>query len=239
MRGTKSHAVVLLSGGVDSSTALALALRDGHVCHALTFQYGQRHSAEVEAAKRIARSMGVSDHRIVAAHLGELGGSALTDRALPVPKGRTREQIGSDIPVTYVPARNTIFLSYALSLAEVTASDYIYIGVSAVDSSGYPDCRPEYIEAFRRLAALATRRAVEERAPQIVTPFIKKSKADIIRAGVGMGVDYSLTVSCYDPDAQGLACGACDSCLLRRRAFADAGVPDPTVYQPGVKFPGR
>ncbi len=228
-----ADAVVLLSGGIDSSTALAIAIRSGHCCHALTFRYGQRHELEVEAAGRIARTLGAADHRIIAIPLGELGGSTLTDRSAPVPRGREPEEMARQIPSTYVPARNTIFLAYALAVAEITRSDFIYLGVSAVDYSGYPDCRPEYVEAFKDLAALATRRAVEGWPPQIVAPLLHLSKAQIIRKGIQLAVDYSLTLSCYDPDEAGRACGHCDSCLLRRRGFSEAGLPDPAVYQPG------
>jgi 7-cyano-7-deazaguanine synthase len=225
---TGAGAVVLLSGGLDSATALAVAAEDGFLCHALSFRYGQRHAVELEAAARVARTLGAADHRVLDLPLGRLGGSALTDPAVEVPLDR---EFDESIPVTYVPARNTIFLAFALACAEVTASDAIYIGVNALDYSGYPDCRPAYVEAFQRLAALATRRAVEGRAPRIVAPLIGMSKADIIRRGVRLGVDYSLTVSCYVPDAQGRACGRCDSCRLRRRGFQEAAVPDPTRYR--------
>jgi 7-cyano-7-deazaguanine synthase len=222
-------AVVLLSGGVDSATALAVALSEGYRCHALTFLYGQRHGLEVEAARRVAESLGAADHRTLELPLGELGGSALTDPSLAVP-----DRPSEGIPATYVPARNTIFLAFALAYAEVTRSYAIYVGVNAVDYSGYPDCRPEYVEAFRRLAALATRRAVEEGGPAVVAPVIHMTKAEIIRAGVRLGVDYAPTLSCYNPDAAGRACGVCDSCRLRRKGFREAGVPDPTLYQPSA-----
>ncbi len=222
------HAVVLLSGGVDSATTLAVAVRDGCLCHALSFRYGQRHAVELEAARRVSESLGALEHRVLNLPLGQLGGSALTDLSLEVPQG---DEFGRAIPVTYVPARNTIFLAVGLAYAEVTGSDALYIGANAVDYSGYPDCRPEFIEAFRRLAGLATRRAVEGRPPKIVAPLMNLSKADIIRTGLGLGVDYGLTVSCYDPDARARACGRCDSCRLRRKGFREAGVPDPTVYQ--------
>jgi 7-cyano-7-deazaguanine synthase len=237
VQGRSSDAVVLLSGGMDSATTLAIAARDGRRCHAVTFRYGQRHALEVEAAARVAKALGAADHRILEVPLGEFAPSALTDPSATVPKGRTEDDMRAGIPATYVPARNTIFLAFALALAEATESDAIYIGVNAVDYSGYPDCRPEYVEAFARLAALATRRAVEGRPTQIVAPLLSLSKAEIIRTGVRLGVDYSLTLSCYDPDEQGRACGACDSCLLRRRGFIEAGVPDPTRYRPGVTFP--
>ena len=220
---------MLLSGGLDSATTLAIAVSEGHVCHALSFRYGQRHAMEVDAAARIAAALGAADHRVIEIALGELGGSSLTDRSQPVPNGTSDEQI----PSTYVPARNTIFLSYALAVAEVTGSDFIYLGVNAVDYSGYPDCRPEYVEAFQRLASLATRRAVQGRGPKIVAPLLSLSKADIIRRGRELGVDYSMTLSCYDPDEGGRACGRCDSCRLRRRGFREAGVHDSTVYQRG------
>jgi 7-cyano-7-deazaguanine synthase len=225
---TRPGAVVLLSGGLDSATALAVAAEDGFLCHALSFRYGQRHAVELEAAARVARSLGAADHRVLDLPLGELGGSALTDPAIEVPLDR---KTGRGIPVTYVPARNTVFLAFALAWAEVTASDAIYIGVNALDYSGYPDCRPEYVEAFQQMAALATRRAVEGRAPRIAAPLIGMTKADIIRTGARLGVDYALTVSCYAPDAQGGACGRCDSCRLRRKGFQEAGVPDPTRYR--------
>jgi 7-cyano-7-deazaguanine synthase len=225
---TGPGAVVLLSGGLDSATALAIAVQEGLLCHALSFRYGQRHAVELQAAGRLARSLGAADHRILDLPLGQLGGSALTDAAIEVPLDR---QIDQSIPVTYVPARNTIFLAFALALAEVTGSDAIYIGVNALDYSGYPDCRPEYIEAFQQVASLATRRAAEGRGPRIVAPLIGMTKADIIRAGARLGVDYSLTLSCYVPDDEGHACGRCDSCRLRRRGFEQAGVPDPTRYR--------
>lgn len=236
--GTKTDAVVLLSGGIDSSTALAVALRDGHRCHAVTFRYGQRHDAEVEAAAKVARALGVADHKVIPLSLGELSGSSLTDRSRTIPKNRSQAEMGSGIPSTYVPGRNTIFLAYALTIAEVIGADSVYVGVNSVDYSGYPDCRPEYIEAFRRLAALATRRAVEGRPPEIVAPLQSMGKAQIIRTGTRLGVDYSLTLSCYDPDSRGRACGHCDACALRRRGFREAGVPDPTAYQTGVSLSG-
>ncbi|MHC4479416.1 MAG: 7-cyano-7-deazaguanine synthase QueC [Planctomycetota bacterium] len=222
----RGDAVVLLSGGVDSATALAIAARDGWRCHALSFRYGQRHAAELEAARRVADSLGAAEHRILDLPLGELGGSALTDPAIGVPREPTE-----GIPSTYVPARNTIFLAFGLAFAEVSGAEAIYVGVNAVDYSGYPDCRPEFIEAFRRLAAVATRNAVEGAPARIVAPLIEMTKAEIIRTGTELGVDYSLTVSCYDPDEAGRACGECDSCRLRRRGFAEAGLADPTVYR--------
>lgn len=224
-------AVVLLSGGVDSATTLAIAVSRGCRCHALSFRYGQRHAVEIEAARRVAESLGAVEHRILTVPMGELGGSALTDEAVPLPHDRAEQEMAQGIPVTYVPARNTVFLAFALAFAEVVGADAIYIGVNAIDYSGYPDCRPEYIEAFQRVAALATRRAVEGTAPAIVAPLISMTKAEIIRAGLSLGVDYSLTVSCYDPDAAGRACGRCDSCRLRRKGFNEAGVRDPTIYR--------
>ena len=229
-RTTGGDAVVLLSGGLDSATALAIAVKDGFRCHALSFRYGQRHAVEIEAARRVARSLGAVEHRILALPLAELGDSALTDPEAAIPRDRTAAEMVGGIPPTYVPARNTIFLAFALALAEVTGSEAVYVGVNAVDYSGYPDCRPDYIEAWRRVAALATRQAVETGGPRIEAPLIGMTKAEIIRTGLRLGVDYSLTVSCYDPDGQGRACGRCDSCALRRRGFEAAGVPDPTVY---------
>ncbi len=221
-------AVVLLSGGLDSATALAFAVSEGLACHALSFRYGQRHAVELQAAARVAQSLGAVEHRVLDLPIAQFGGSALTDPDIDVPLDR---EIDRSIPVTYVPARNTIFLAFALAFAEVTDSDDIYIGVNALDYSGYPDCRPEYVEAFQQVASLATRRAVEGQGPRIVAPLIDMTKADIIRAGVRMGVDYALTVSCYNPDADGRACGRCDSCRLRRKGFKEAGVPDPTRYR--------
>ncbi len=221
------HAVVLLSGGLDSATCLAMARDQGFSITALSFDYGQRHTAELQAAQRIAADLGVSDHRILRLDLGLIGGSALTDAAIAVP-----EQPGEGIPVTYVPARNTVFLALALGLAEVTQARYIFIGVNAVDYSGYPDCRPEFIEAFARLANVATKAGVEGEGMDIRTPLITLSKADIIRAGTALGVDYSQTVSCYQADDDGRACGVCDACRLRRKGFDDAGLPDPTRYRP-------
>lgn len=220
-------AVVLLSGGLDSATTLALARDEGLDCHALSFRYGQRHAAELDAARAVARQLGVTNHRIADIDLALFGGSALTDASIDVP-----EEPAEGIPATYVPARNTIFLSYALALAEVVEADSIFIGVNAVDYSGYPDCRPEYIERFQAMANVATKRAVEGRRTRIRTPLIDRPKAQIIRRGMELGVDYSLTVSCYQADEQGRACGVCDACRLRRQGFADAGVADPTRYQP-------
>ena len=219
-------AVVLLSGGLDSTTTLALATRDAYTVHALTFRYGQRHAHEIEAARRIAARYCVVRHDIVDVDLRAFGGSALT-ADIPVPKDRA---IGDAIPVTYVPARNTIFLSFALAYAEVTGASDIFIGVNVTDSSGYPDCRPEYIAAFERLANLATKGAVEGRLPvRMHTPLIDLTKAEIIQLGLSLGVNYSLTTSCYDPDPSGRACGRCDACQLRLRGFAELGLTDPAL----------
>lgn len=222
-------AVVLLSGGLDSATALALARARGFECYALSFRYGQRHAVELAAARRVARALGARAHKVMTIDLRAFGGSALTSD-LPVPKGRSVRQMGRGIPITYVPARNTIFLSFALAWAEVLGARDIFIGVNAVDYSGYPDCRPEFIHAFEKLAAVATKAGVEGQPFTIHAPLSGMTKADIIRAGVAAGVDYSLTHSCYDPATDGRACGRCDSCLLRRKGFEDAGVADPTRY---------
>ena len=224
LRGTP--AVVLVSGGLDSATTLAIARERGHRCHALSFDYGQRHSIELGAARRIAQGIGVVEHRVLAMPIGELGHSALTDPAIAVP-----ETPGEGVPVTYVPARNTVFLACALGYAEVIDAQHIYIGVNAVDYSGYPDCRPAFIRAFEYLANLATRAAIEGRLMNIHAPLIELSKADIIRRGMALGVDYAATISCYQPDTQGRACGRCDSCRLRRAGFEEAGIPDPTRYR--------
>lgn len=223
------RAVVLLSGGLDSTTCLALARRDGFEPVCLSISYGQRHSVELERAKTVAKAMGVTDHRVVTVDLRAIGGSALTD-AIEVPKHDDVSQVKAEIPVTYVPARNTIFLGLALGLAEVVGGTDLYIGVNAVDYSGYPDCRPEFIRAFEGLATLATKAGVEGKRFTVHAPLSGMTKADIIRAGLAAGVDYSLTHSCYDPAADGGACGRCDSCLLRKKGFADAGVADPTRY---------
>jgi 7-cyano-7-deazaguanine synthase len=226
----KKKAVVLLSGGLDSATTLALALAEGFAIYALSFRYGQRHSIELEGARRIASSFGVEKHLIVDIDLGAIGGSALTDE-IEVPKGRSSDEMSSAIPVTYVPARNTIFLSFALAWSEVLGANDIFIGVNALDYSGYPDCRSEYIEAFERMASLATRSGVEGRGRlKIHTPLVQMTKAEIIEIGLGLGVDYSLTHSCYDPRADGRACGRCDSCLLRLKGFREAGARDPISY---------
>lgn len=222
--------MVLLSGGLDSATALAIARSEGFACHALSFRYGQRHAVELAAAERVAKSQGVVSHRTIEIDLRQFGGSALTSDA-PVPKKATADEIGQDIPITYVPARNTIFLSYALALAEVLGATDIYIGVNALDYSGYPDCRPEYIVAFEQVANLATKAAVAGgQKLKIHAPLIQLTKAQIIRRGLDLGVDYSLTSSCYDPDPTGRACGHCDSCLLRLKGFAENGVRDPIRY---------
>ncbi len=224
-------AVCLLSGGLDSATALAFARRDGFACYALSFDYGQRHRIELEAAARVARSLGAVEHKTVVIDLRLFGGSALT-ADIDVPKDRPASAMTHGIPITYVPARNTIFLSFALAWAEVLACSDIFIGVNAVDYSGYPDCRPDYILAFERMANLATRAGVEgAQKLTIHTPLIACSKAEIIRAGLALGVDYSLTHSCYDPAADGRACGHCDSCLLRVAGFAAAGAVDPLPYR--------
>ena len=222
-------AVVLLSGGLDSTTTLAIARAEGFSPRPITFRYGQRHAVEVEAARRVAAALGVSEPVVVDLDLRVFGGSALTD-AIDVPKDRTDDEMAEGIPVTYVPARNTIFLSYALALAEVAGAADIFLGVNAVDYSGYPDCRPEYIRAFEQMANLATKAAVEGRRLSIHAPLIHWTKAQIIRRGVALGVDYGITHSCYDPSPYGRACGQCDSCLIRKRGFAEAGVPDPTRY---------
>jgi 7-cyano-7-deazaguanine synthase len=224
------RAVVLLSGGVDSSTTLAVARQREFETYALSFRYGQRHDVEVEAARRVAQALGAARHEIITIDLRAFGGSALTDD-IAVPKDRTASEIGRSIPITYVPARNTIFLSYALAWAEVLDAQDIFIGVNALDYSGYPDCRPEYIGAYERMANFATRAAVEQRKRiKIHTPLIHLSKADIIREGLALGVDFASTVSCYDPAPDGRACGRCDACVLRRKGFAEAGVADPTRY---------
>ncbi|HVM63403.1 MAG TPA: 7-cyano-7-deazaguanine synthase QueC [Acidimicrobiales bacterium] len=226
------QAIVLLSGGIDSTTALAIARDEGFRCNALSFSYGQRHSSELDAARRVAAALGVQRQVVVDIDLRRFGGSALTGD-IEVPKGRDLEAEGDAIPVTYVPARNTIFLSYALAFAETSGASDIFIGVNALDYSGYPDCRPEYIAAFQHMANLATKVGVEGIAKiAIRAPLIEMTKAEIIRRGTALGVDYGLTVSCYDADIAGRACRRCDSCQLRARGFAEAGVADPTKYQP-------
>ncbi len=230
MADEQRRAVCLLSGGLDSATCLALARRDGFACYALSFDYGQRHRIELDAAHQLARQLGAREHLVVPVDLTVFGGSALT-ADLAVPKSDTAEGIGTGIPITYVPARNTIFLSLALAWAEVLEAAAIFLGVNAIDYSGYPDCRPAFIHAFERMANLATRAGVEGRTPlRIHTPLIELNKAAIVRLAVETGVDLGLTRSCYDPDALGRACGHCDSCLLRRKGFVEAGVADPVEY---------
>ena len=221
-------AVVLLSGGLDSATTLAIARGEGYACHAISFRYGQRHAAELAAARRVAQQLGAVEHKTVGIDLDEIGGSALTDPHMEVPTSPTE-----GIPVTYVPARNTVFLALALGWAEVLGARDIFIGVNAVDYSGYPDCRPEFVAAFERVANLATRAGVEGERFRIRTPLIHLSKAEIIREGTRLGVDYALTVSCYAADQEGRACGVCDSCRLRRAGFEAAGISDPTRYRQG------
>jgi len=234
-QATIVNAVVLLSGGLDSATVLAIAKAEGFRLHALSVRYGQRHHAELEAARRIAASLGAVEHREVTLDLAQFGGSALT-ADIPVPVNRSAVDVGrGGIPVTYVPARNTIFLSLALAWAEVLGAADIFLGVNALDYSGYPDCRPEYIEAFQRMARLATRAGVEGTAITIHAPLIALSKADIIRRGLALGVDYSLTLSCYQPESDGTACGACDACTLRLKGFAEAGATDPVRYRAGAR----
>ena len=227
VQSSRPPAVVLVSGGLDSATCLAIARAAGHDCYALSFAYGQRHEAELAAAARVAHALGAVEHRVMHIDLAMFGGSALTDTGIAVPEAPT-----TGIPVTYVPARNTVFLSLALAWSEVLGAHDIFIGVNAVDYSGYPDCRPAFVEAFERMANLATRAGVEDAQPLAIrAPLIALSKADIIRRGLALGVDYALTVSCYQADAQGRACGRCDSCRLRSEGFAAAGVADPTRYR--------
>ena len=229
--GDQKNAIILLSGGLDSATVAAIARADDYNVHALSFRYGQRHDVELQAAQAIAATQGIANHRIIDIDLRQFGGSALTDD-IDVPKDRADEAIGEGIPITYVPARNTIFLSYALAWAEVLPAADIFIGVNALDYSGYPDCRPDFIAAFEHMANLATRTGVEgEDRITIHTPLLEMTKADIIRAGTELGVDYATTISCYDPDEKGKACGACDACILRQKGFAGAGIADPTRYQ--------
>ena len=227
-------AVVLLSGGLDSATVLAIAKSEGFAPVVLSFRYGQRHEIELAAARRVAASQGVSRHEVVEIDLRAFGGSALTSE-VAVPKRQSADEIGSDIPITYVPARNTIFLSFALALAETIDTGDIFLGVNALDYSGYPDCRPEYLAAYENMANLATKAAVEgRRTVKLHAPLLHMTKAQIIARGLELGVDYSLTSSCYDPDPAGLACGQCDSCLLRLRGFAENGLADPIAYQPAA-----
>ncbi len=225
------RAVVLLSGGLDSSTCLAIAARDGFEVHALSVDYGQRHRGELDRARRVARALGAAGHRVVRVDLSAFGGSALTDASIAVPKGRSPRAMATGIPVTYVPARNTVLLALALANAETLGAEDVYVGVNAIDYSGYPDCRPEFIHAFERLARVATKAGVEGRPLRIRAPLLRLSKAGIIRLGTKLGVPYRLTMSCYDP-VRGRACGRCDACELRRKGFAEAGVPDPTLYTP-------
>lgn len=222
---TEKRAVILLSGGLDSATVVAMAKADGFACYTMSFDYGQRHRAELQAAERVAKDLGVVEHKVIGLNLNGIGGSALTDSSIAVP-----ETPGEGIPVTYVPARNTVFLSLALGWAEVLGARDIFIGVNAVDYSGYPDCRPEFVESFERMANLATKAGVEGQGFTIQAPLQMLSKADIVKAGTRLGVDYGLTVSCYQADDQGRACGKCDSCRLRAEGFSAAGVPDPTRY---------
>ncbi len=226
-------AVVLLSGGLDSATVLAKAVADGLRCHALSVDYGQRHRAELEAARRVAHALGAVEHRVVRVDLGAFGGSALTDHSIAVPRTPS-----AGIPITYVPARNTVFLALALAHAEVVAADAIHTGANAVDYSGYPDCRPEFLAAFERMANLATKRAIEGAPIRIEAPIVHLSKSEIVRLGHGLGVDFSLTVSCYDADEAGRACGECDACRIRRDGFRQAGIPDPTRYGGMREAPG-
>ena len=221
----QARAVVLISGGLDSATCLAIALQQKYACYALSFDYGQRHRSELKAADSLARNMGVIEHKVIPIDMAGIGGSALTDMIIAVPEAET-----DGIPVTYVPARNTVFLAYALGWAEVLAADAIFIGVNALDYSGYPDCRAEYIDAFTRMANLATRAGVEGKSIRIETPLIDLTKAEIIQLGISLGVDYGQTVSCYQADKEGRACGRCDSCRIRKKGFAEAGLNDPTDY---------
>ncbi len=232
--GLNSRAVVLLSGGLDSATVLAEAAASGFEPYALTVEYGQRHQAEIDAARQVAESLGVAKHVTTALDLRTFGGSALTDD-IDVPKDTSPSEIGKDVPATYVPARNTIFLSLAMTWAETLDANDIFIGVNALDYSGYPDCRPEFIEAFEKLAAVATKAGVTGSPIRIHTPLIQMTKREIIARGIELGVDYGLTLSCYDPTIDGAACGRCDACALRRKGFEEAGVPDPTRYEAGVE----
>jgi 7-cyano-7-deazaguanine synthase len=228
--GRRERAVVLLSGGLDSSTCLAVARSEGLEAHALSVNYGQRHRGELDRARRIARALGAAGHRVVRVDLAAFGGSALTDAGIAVPKGRTVGRMAREIPVTYVPARNTVLLALALAHAETIGAGQIFVGVNAIDYSGYPDCRPAFLRAFERLAAVATKAGVEGQRVRIRAPLLRLSKAGIVKLGTGLGVPYRLTMSCYDP-VRGRACGRCDACVLRRKGFADAGVPDPTLYR--------
>ena len=226
----QKKAIVLSSGGVDSTTAMALAKQEGYKMYSLSFQYGQRHTLELDAARRVAKALKAEEHLVIDIDLAKIGGSALTGD-IDVPKGRTEREMAQDIPSTYVPARNTIFLSYALAWAEVIGATDIFLGVNAIDYSGYPDCRPAYIEAFERMGNLATKAAIEGKQKiRIRTPLIHMTKAEIIRKGTELGVNYSITHSCYDPSSEGKACGQCDSCLLRRKGFREAGIEDAIEY---------
>ena len=234
MKPVSPKAVVLTSGGLDSATVLAIAKSQNYECHCLSFFYGQRHHQELIAARKVSAALGAAGHYEVSVDLGKLGGSALTD-TIKVPKNRDAHAMGGSIPVTYVPARNTIFLSYALAWAEVMDAPDIFIGVNALDYSGYPDCRPEYIAAFEKMANLALKTSVEgKRTIRILAPLQHMTKAEIILTGTALNVDYAMTHSCYDPDPDGRACGSCDSCLLRKKGFIEAGVPDPTQYAPSA-----
>jgi 7-cyano-7-deazaguanine synthase len=226
----KRNAVVLLSGGLDSATCLAIANAEGFACHAISFRYGQRHQYELDRAVKVAAKLGAASHRIIDIDLAQFGGSALTDGAIAVPKSDTVDQIGSEIPVTYVPARNTVFLSLSLAFAEVVGARDIFIGVNALDYSGYPDCRPEFIAAFQTMANLATKASVESDSPLTIhTPLIDLTKGQIVARGLALGVDYSMTLSCYDPGLGGVSCGHCDACLLRAKGFAENGLRDPVL----------
>lgn len=234
MKRKADRAVILLSGGVDSSTTLAIAREEGYETYALSFRYGQRHDREILAAQNVAEYFGVKKHIVLDIDLKSFGGSALTDD-IPVPKNRDALEMSDHIPVTYVPARNTIFLSFALAWAEVLKAHNIFIGVNALDYSGYPDCRPEYIETYEKMANLATKAGVEGAALKIHTPLINMTKAEIIKTGLGLGVDFSLTTTCYDPLSSGAACGECDACILRLKGFQENGIVDPIVYQVNTK----
>ena len=237
-RARPRRAVVLLSGGLDSSTALAVARARGFETHCLSVDYGQRHRGELARARRLASALGAASHRVARVSLGDFGGSALTDAAIAVPKDRRAGEMGADIPVTYVPARNTVLLSLALAWAEVLGARDIFLGVNAVDYSGYPDCRPEFLRAFERLARVATRAGVEGARTRVHAPLLRLSKADIVRLGTRLGVPYRLTQSCYDP-VRGRACGRCDACRLRRAGFEQARIPDPTPYARGGRAKER
>jgi 7-cyano-7-deazaguanine synthase len=227
--GSKAGAVVLLSGGLDSATAAAWASRQGYRLSALSLDYGQRHRVELDCARAVAASLGITDHVVLSVPLAAFGGSALVDPGIDVPKDRRADEMSGDIPATYVPARNTVFLALALAMAETRSAAAIVLGVNAIDYSGYPDCRPEYLDAFRRLAGLATRAGVSGDAPEILAPLVALTKAEIIRLGIELGIDYRLTTSCYDPDEEGRPCGRCDSCRLRAAGFAAAGTFDPRL----------